>query len=172
MEFTHKVHEWCKVLFSVSNSKFLFYENDNLLDYQDQQVKNRGNNGVAGYVMEQQRSMIFSEIKRNHFFDPNIDISSLLPILYYPIVFKKYKYYKFKTIYCSYHRGEGGKNLFGSIFQVGLKQKPQVKKNKAMIWDLESSNIGSESLQKAHITAEILATIIQIAFNNNIHLKN
>lgn len=84
-EFTEKVQEWCKILFSISTAKFIFYENNNLIDYSTHPPKNFENIGVAGSVIELNRPKIISEIRKNHLFDPNIDLSSLLPILYYPI---------------------------------------------------------------------------------------
>lgn len=88
-EFTEKVQDWCKVLFAISTSKFLFYENNKLIDYSTNPVKNYENNGVAGSVIALNRPMIISEVRKNHLFDPNIDLSSLLPILYFPIKFEQ-----------------------------------------------------------------------------------
>lgn len=89
-DFTEKVNEWCKVLFSVSTAKFLFFEKNELIEYENNFIKNHKNNGVAGFVMSQKRPLIIHEIKKNHLFDPNIDLASLLPILYYPIILKKF----------------------------------------------------------------------------------
>lgn len=88
-EFTEKSQEWCKILCSSSTSKFLFYENNSLQEYVAKKIKCHEKNGVAGFVFESNRPMIISEIRKNHFFNPNIDISSLLPILYYPVRFQK-----------------------------------------------------------------------------------
>ena len=90
IEFSEKIQEWCKILFSVSTAKFLFFENNQLVEYSNNKTKNNEILGVAGSVISSNRPMIISEIRKNHLFDPSVDLSSLLPILYYPLTFKKF----------------------------------------------------------------------------------
>lgn len=92
-EFTEKVNDWCKVLFSVSTAKFLFFEQNEFMEYDNTNIKNHKNNGVAGFAMSEKRPLIIYDIKKNHLFDPNVDLVSLLPILYYPIGLKKLLFY-------------------------------------------------------------------------------
>lgn len=55
------------------------------MDYSRSPPRDLGITGVAGSIVGLKRPLIISEIRKNQLFDPNVDLSSLLPILFFPI---------------------------------------------------------------------------------------
>ncbi|KAL4456634.1 hypothetical protein ABPG74_000741 [Tetrahymena malaccensis] len=155
--FTQKVKMLIQQLFNIDSSHFYFVENDHLISYnKPNQQKDQFSfeHGLAGIVAKEKKSYIIHDIRSSSYFNPLVDISSLLPIYAIPLINKT----------GSDGSDEQKEPVIG-VIEIVLKSKLKSKLEKEAIIDSEDGYFGLDEPQ-THIIQKFSKLVINSLLNN------
>lgn len=100
LDLTQKLSVWLQKILGISNFGLYFIENDMFSIYKlsgDKELFTYPlSQGIAGYILQNAKPCIISDVKSSIFYDKSIDICSQLPLLGIPLTeFHFYFYYYF-----------------------------------------------------------------------------
>ena len=85
-EFTQKTGLWLYRLLGISGFSLYFLEQEELVTYNKSEIqKFHAKQGIAGFVLQNQRSVIIADIKSSPYYDKFIDVFSHLPLFAAPL---------------------------------------------------------------------------------------
>ncbi|EAR88894.2 hypothetical protein TTHERM_00264890 (macronuclear) [Tetrahymena thermophila SB210] len=155
--FTQKVKMLVQQLFNIDNSHFYFVENDHLISYnKPNQQKDQFSleHGLAGIVAKEKKSYIIHDIRSSSYFNPLVDISSLLPIYAIPLINKT-----------NSDGSDEQKEPVIGVIEIVLKSKLKSKLEKEAIIDSEDGYFGLDEPQ-THIIQKFSKLVINTLLNN------
>ena len=90
LQLSQKVGKWLQRILGISSYGLYFLENQTISVYKSNEGEIQQNfpinRGIAGYVFQNQKSCIITDVKESNYYDKLVDVSSNLPVFAIPLI--------------------------------------------------------------------------------------